>query len=54
MQRQGARLAQEFSFTPQTFVLPKEYVNFSIRFHQDAQLEGEDRNIWIMKPIGKS
>ena len=38
---------------PTTFLLPKEYSNFSQRFYEDMQREGEF-NIWIMKPIGKS
>ena len=42
-----------FHILPTTFVLPKEYTNFSERFYEDMTREG-DFNIWIMKPIGKS
>lgn len=38
---------------PTTFVLPKEYINFSERFTRDSSIEG-NYNYWIVKPIGKS
>ena len=41
------------AFAPLTFSLPKEYTQFSTKFHEDQLLEG-DMNVWIMKPIGKS
>ncbi len=44
---------QAFDIIPTTFVLPKEYCNFSEKFYDDMTREG-DMNIWIMKPIGKS
>lgn len=42
-----------FNFLPLTFNLPKEYTQFSIKFHEEEMLN-RDMNYWIMKPIGKS
>lgn len=42
-----------FSFLPLTYNLPKEYTQFSIKFHEEEMLN-RDMNYWIMKPIGKS
>ncbi|KAL4510038.1 hypothetical protein ABPG72_010231 [Tetrahymena utriculariae] len=49
----GQKAAQAFNILPLTFVLPKEYCNFSERFYEEMLREGEN-NIWIMKPVGKS
>jgi len=49
----GQKVANLFHMVPTTYLLPKEYSNFSQRFYEDMQREGEF-NIWIMKPIGKS
>ncbi|KRX04923.1 hypothetical protein PPERSA_06557 [Pseudocohnilembus persalinus] len=38
---------------PLTFLLPKEYLQFSERFQRDKNIEG-DYNIWIMKPLARS
>jgi tubulin polyglutamylase TTLL5 len=40
-------------FLPLTFNLPKEFSQFSAKFHEDQLCDQQD-NIWIMKPIGKS
>lgn len=53
MQKLGQKTQQLFDIIPTTFLLPKEYCQFSERFYHDFELEG-DLNIWIMKPIGKS
>lgn len=50
----GAKAASVFNILPLTFVLPKEYCNFSERFYDEAMREGDEKNIWIMKPVGKS
>lgn len=40
-------------FLPVTYNLPKEFSQFSVKFHEDQIMEHQN-NIWIMKPIGKS
>ena len=47
------RLKVSVPFMPLTYNLPKEFSQFSAKFHDDQMLEGAN-NIWIMKPIGKS
>lgn len=42
-----------FPFLPLTYNLPKEYTQFSIKFHEE-EMVNRDMNYWIMKPIGKS
>ena len=41
------------NFLPLTFNLPKDFTQFSIKFHED-EITNRDNNYWIMKPIGKS
>ena len=42
-----------FNFLPLTYNLPKEFTQFSIKFHEE-EIVNRDLNYWIMKPIGKS
>ena len=41
------------NFLPLTFNLPKDFTQFSIKFHEE-EISNKDHNYWIMKPIGKS
>ena len=50
----GGRLAREFDFSPATYILPKEYLQFVEAFSARAEAEGPGRNLWIMKPCGSS
>lgn len=40
-------------FLPLTYNLPKDFTQFSIKFHEEEMIN-RDHNYWIMKPIGKS
>jgi tubulin polyglutamylase TTLL5 len=53
MKKIGPKTAHEWNIMPTTFTLPKEYVNFVDAYSDLAEFHPE-RNIWIMKPIGKS
>ena len=50
---QGQKLIPLYNFIPRTYILPKEYVQFSEQFYRDIQTEGP-QNMWIIKPIGNS
>lgn len=43
-----------YNFYPQTFILPNEYVLFADEFKRHLSSLPDSRNIWIMKPTGKS
>jgi hypothetical protein len=47
------KLSKYYDISPKTFVLPKEYSQFSEYFHRSQEKEGKN-NIWIVKPVGKS
>ena len=47
------KLSKYYDISPKTFVLPKEYSQFSEYFHWSQEKEGKN-NIWIVKPVGKS
>jgi len=47
-------MATEFELLPDTFILPKEYVQFVNCFSKFDDMEAVSPNIWIMKPIGLS
>lgn len=42
-----------WNIIPITYVLPKEYVNFVDHYGKLEETE-PDKNVWIMKPVGKS
>ena len=53
IQKTSAKCWQAWNILPPTFALPKEYLNFVDAFSSQEQSDPQ-RNIWIMKPIGKS
>ncbi len=53
MQQLGPKLRPLYDFIPQTFSLPKEYIQFSEAYYQEQTKYGP-MNYWILKPIGKS
>ncbi|KRX01987.1 hypothetical protein PPERSA_07632 [Pseudocohnilembus persalinus] len=53
LKRLGPKAEEEFNILPLTFILPKEYTNFSEEFHKQKYQDPKN-NIWIIKPIGKS
>lgn len=45
--------SQSYNFYPQTYIVPSEYVIFADEFKK-CQGQDEKKNVWIMKPIGRS
>ena len=52
--KMAPKLAKYYDIIPKTFCLPKEYSRFSEEFYREGEKMGAGRNIWILKPIGKS
>eukprot|EP00939_MAST-03C_sp_MAST-3C-sp1_P002190 g2190.t1 len=50
----SSRFAKTFALQTDTYVLPKEYTAFLQAFSKHKAAEGEDRNIWILKPASMS
>jgi tubulin polyglutamylase TTLL5 len=48
------KVAKLYDIIPKTFCLPKEYSQFSQEFYREGEKVGPSKNIWIIKPIGKS
>jgi len=42
-----------FDFLPDTYILPDEFSEFYKAFNQ-RQKEGEEKNLWIIKPSASS
>ena len=53
MRKLNRRCNEFFNIAPETFLLPKEYINF-IQVFQDKAEVYKEQNFWIMKPVGKS
>ncbi len=53
MKKIGPKTSHEWNIMPVTYTLPKEYVNF-VEMYTIVDEKHPDRNMWIMKPIGKS
>ncbi len=48
------KIAKYYDIIPKTYCLPKEYSKFSEEFYREGEKEELKKNIWILKPIGKS
>ena len=55
LKQQAAQVAAEYTFWPETFNLPSEYLLFADAFKRNAATGGGAMsNSWIMKPVGSS